>query len=156
MSAPNASTFDLTPPYRPGTDTFNGIAKIDDAQFLPDPQTQPNAAEWNTMQWLIVALCRVSPVAVFTIAGASATIIGYVGAPKGPTVSTFAIAHPSAGVFEITWPVNTFPTSPTEANAGLNSGPAMIWTEPMTNGIRIHTYSPSASAADFDFTVSVF
>lgn len=155
MPAPNASTFDLVPPTRPGTETFNGIAKEDDSDEPPDPQTMPNAAEWNTIEWLIVAIGRVMPVAVISVTGSTATVTGFGTAPEAPILSTFTMAHPSTGVVEITWPTNTFPTPTMKPTAGLNSGPGQIWAESMTNGVRVHTYGPTGTAADLDFTVTV-
>lgn len=156
MVSPNASTYDLVPPTRPGTDTFNGIAKLDDADEAPDPQTMPNAPEWNTIEWLLLGLDRVTPVARFSCTGSTGAITGYGGMPKGPTTVTFAINHAGTGVNEITWPAGTFPTSTMKPDSSLNAGPGTIWAENITNGVRVHTYNSAGAPTDLDFSVSVF
>ncbi len=156
MVAPNASTFDLTPPTRPGTQTFNGLAKEDDSEDPPNPQTMPNAAEWNTMGWLLLALGRVMPVAIVSVTGATATVSAFGAAPKNVVTGSFSMAHPATGVIEMTWAANTFPPAIAQPTASLNSGPGMIWIEPMTNGVRIHTYDAAGAAADLNFTATIY
>lgn len=156
MVAPNASTYDLVPPIRPGTETFNGIAKVDDENESPDPQTMPNAAEWNTIEWLTLGVDRVTPVARFSCTGSTGAITGYGGKPKGPAIGSFTPTHVGAGVNEITWPANTFPASTMKPDSSLNGGPGSVWAENITNGVRIHTYDPAGAAANLDFSVSVY
>lgn len=157
MSSPNASTFDLVPPTRPGTDTFNGIAKEDQVGFVPDPKTQPSAAEWNTIEWLILALGRVMPVVVISITGgATPSVASFSAAPKSLVTGSFTVVRNGAGDVSITWPVDTFPSSVVKPEAMLNAGPGMIHAVSITNGVRVFTYNSGGAATDFDFTVSVY
>lgn len=156
MAAPNASTFDLTPPTRPGTNDFNGIAKIDDANDPPDVQTMPNAAEWNTMAWLLLSIGRLMPVAALSATGATGAITAFAAAAKELTSSDITVAHPATGICEYTWTANTFPAAALKPTASLNTGPGMIYAESITNGVRVKTYNAAGAAADLDFTVSIF
>lgn len=156
MPAPNASTFDLATPMRPGLQTFNGIAKSDDENEVPDPQTMPNAAEWNTIEWLLLSIGRVMGVAVISVTGSTASINALGSAAKNVSAGTFTMAHPSAGVIEMTVPANTFPTPMCRPNVSLNSGPGSCWAELMTGGVRVHTYDAAGTPADRDFTVVMY
>lgn len=156
-SAPNASTFDLVPPTRPGTTTFNGLKKVDDENdTVPDPTTMPNAAEWNTLGWLHLSVGRVMPVLVISIVGSTGAVAYYGSANKNVTISSFTPNHMSAGVVQITWPPGTFPSSTMLPQGALNSGPGMIWVELIANGFRVHTYNASGAAADLNSTVTVY
>lgn len=157
MAAPNANTFDLSPPRRPGTDDFNGITKQDDMVEPPDPQTMPNAAEWNTMELLILALARVMQVVGFSvIGGVSPTINSFPCASNLVTAGTFTINRTGAGVVQITWPANTFPPPVMAPLVSLNSGPGMIHALLISNGIEVHTYDQTGAAADRSFSALVF
>jgi len=157
VAAPNQSTFDLVPPRRIGKGDFNGIAKVDDENEPPDPTIMPNAAEWNTMEYLIIALCRVLPVAVLSITNTGTpTLTSYITAPTGPTSETFTITKTGVGNILISWPANTFPVYAAQPVATLNAGPGMINTIVEGNGVRIHTYNSAGSAADLSFTVTCY
>jgi hypothetical protein len=108
------------------------------------------------MQWLILALGRVMPVAVISVAATTATVSSFGCAPSAVTTGTFTMTHPSGGVIEITWPANTFPTAVSKPMAALNNGPGMIYAEAITNGVRVHTADSSGSAVDLDFTVTIY
>lgn len=154
MSAPNASPFDLTPPVRPGTDHFNGIAKIDDAAYPPNPQTQPNADEWNTIEWLLLSIGRVMPVAVFTVTNSGTPILTKVQtAAKDKSPGDFTVTDVATGRVRIEWAAGTFPSSAGGLIPGLNGGPGMIHAVEITNGLEVFTYNSAGAAADFPFTV---
>jgi hypothetical protein len=102
--SPNANTWDLSPPRRPGLADFNGAAKADDANFTPDPTTMPSAAEYNTMQLLLVALSQMIPSAeVSILASASPSIIAVlspVSAVNG-NPGAFVMTRSAAGNYTI-------------------------------------------------------
>jgi len=156
--APNANTFDLTIPRRPGTNDFNGVAKIDDSSEPPDPQTMPNAAEWNTIEWLILAIGRVMPVVVISIAGgATPSVISFPCARASVVVGTFTVTRNGAGDVSITWPTNTFPASVSTPVASLNgSADGRITATNISNGVRVYTFNAAGTATDRDFTVQVY
>lgn len=157
MTAPNANTFDLATPRRPGTNDFNGIAKVDDSAYSPDPTTMPNAAEWNTLEFLALAACRVMPVAVLSvIGGAVPSLNAFPSASTLVAIGTFTVTRNSIGDVSITWPANTFPPSISPPQATLNSGPGMIWATAIANGINVKTYNAAGALADQSFTASVY
>lgn len=155
MAAPNKSTFDLTPPRRPGKTDFNDIQKQDDAKYPPNIRTQPNAAEWNTMEWLLIALGRVMPVCLISVAAGAITQFSSAG--SNVSLATFTPTLVSPGVVEITWPADTFPPAIANPVASLNASVAgMITTEAITNGVRIRTFNSSGVATTLSFTVHVY
>ena len=156
-NAPNASTFDLSPPRRPTANDFNGAAKIDDGNFQPDPQTMPSAAEYNTLCLLHAALGKVAPVAVLSVAGGvSPSITQFVCAGSLPVIGTFTVTRVSAGNVQITWPANTFPPSVAQPKAYLNGSTCgMITCSPITNGIQVYTFNTAGTATDLSFTADV-
>lgn len=154
MSAPNASPFDLTPPRRPGLDDFNGIAKEDDQEDPPNPREQPNAAEWNTMEWLLLAIGRVMPVAVLSFSGGA--VVQLAGAPKDLVIGDLTVTPNGTGDYSITWAAGTFPASNAAPVAALNAGPGMIYAVAITNGVQVKTYNNSGVAANLAFTLQIF
>lgn len=165
MPSPNASTWDLVPPRRPGVDDFNGCAKMDDAEFPPDPETMPSAAEWNTKGLLLVALGKVVPNARISVhfANGAPTLASFTAAPNAVTVTTLSVARTAggslAGDVSITWPAGTFPeplTQPSEMGVNVD-GPPAAWAISATNipnGIRVLT-TVAVTATDLPFTVGV-
>lgn len=157
MSSPDANTFELLPPRRPGTDDLNGLAKEDEPGELPDPRTMPSAAEWNTIGHLLLAAARVMPAAIFSVAGGvSPSLLFFPNARTDLVIGTFTVTRNGTGDISITWPTDTFPTAIARPVPGLNAGPGMIHAVPITNGVRVFTYDSAGAAADKDFTVQVF
>lgn len=158
MSSPDANTFDLVPPRRPGTSDFNGIAKVDDLAYPPDPTTQPNAAEWNTVEFLLVALGKVCPLALISVTGGSPpTLFGFVSVSSSVLGSSITFTPNGAGDVSITWPPATFASSVTNPTANLNSGAAgMIDVVAIADGVRVRTYDAAGTAADLSFTVTLY
>lgn len=157
MASPNANTFDLSPPRRPGTNDFNGIAKYDDASFPPDPTTMPNAAEWNTLEFLMLAVARVCPVVNLSVTGGvTPSINAFPSVNSNVLIGTFTVVRNSVGNISITWPTNTFPPSACAPMAHLNAGPGMIHAVVTANGVNIFTYNSAGAATDLSFTVAVY
>ena len=156
-ASPNANTFELTQPRRPGSVDFNGIGKQDDAENPPDPVTMPNAPEFNTLEYLIIAACKMIAVATISITGGNPpTLNSFASASSQLSVGTFTITRNSAGNVSITWPANTFPTAATQPKAHLNGSTAgMVSCSPITNGVQVFTWNASGTPTDLSFTVDV-
>lgn len=156
-ASPNANTFELVPPRRPGAADFNGIAKIDVTASPPDPQTQPNAYEWNTLEFLAIAAGKMIPVAILSVTGGSSPVINaFTTASSLLVLGTFTITRVSAGVVQITWAAGTFPTAATQPKAHLNGTTAgMVTCENISNGVQVNTFNASGAVTDLSFTVDV-
>lgn len=110
--SPNANTFELATPRRPGIGDFNGAVK-ENAPDPPDPKTMPSAEEYNTLCRLAVAFGAVLPHTLITVrfnAAGLAIVDRFTSANGNVTLSTFTLAHPAAGDTSIRWPANAFPT----------------------------------------------
>lgn len=154
----STSTFDATPPFRPGTADFNGCAKIDDAEFPPDAATMPSAIEYNKLCDLVIALGKVVSAGVISVGVAAGvySVASFSAAGNGPVIGTFTVTKNGTGDVSITWPVNTFPPAVCAPEASLNhTVPAMITSYAITNGARVVMYNAAGAAADMPFTVCV-
>lgn len=160
MTSPNASTFDIAPPYRPGSADFNGSAKVDDSENPPDPTIMPSAAEYNTLTKLMVALGKVIPVAVVSIKFTAAVpSIDLFSAPgSNVTLPTFVVTDNGAGDTSITWPANTFPAPVAQPTVSLNQDAnyAAPRVFAIANGVRIKTPNLSGTLQDAAFTVCIY
>lgn len=160
MAAPNQNTWDLVPPRRPGTNDFNGIAKTDDPAYTPDVTTQPNAAEWNTVEFLINAFAKVMPSLIISITGGVTPGIAFFTTPaSAPVLGTFTVTRNSIGNVSITWPANTFPPSVAAPSVALNAGALgnAVDIVAITNGIQVRTsVSSTGAGADLSFTATVY
>jgi hypothetical protein len=145
-------------PRRPILNDFNGAAKIDDANYPPDPQTMPNAAEFNLIARVLVALGAVVPNAVISVTGGNPpTIFGFTSASSLVTSGTFTLTRNGAGDVSITWPANTFPTPAANPVVSPNAGVlADVDAVAITNGVRVRTFNSAGVATDLSFTVQVF
>jgi hypothetical protein len=103
--SPNASTFDLAPPRRPGVTDFNNASKEDDPDFPPNPVTMPTAGEYNTLCKLMVAMGKVMPVAIVDIKFTTGTpsVDRFVAASSSASLSSFTVVDSGAGVTDVHW-----------------------------------------------------
>ena len=160
MASPNASTFDIAPPYRPGNADFNGSAKVDDSENPPDPTIMPSAAEYNTLTKLMVALGKVIPTAVISIKfTAGVPSVDLFSAPgNNVTLGTFTVTDNGAGDTSVTWPVNTFPAAVAQPTVSLNQdtnlGAARAFA--IANGVRIKTPNLAGTLTDAAYTVCIY
>ncbi len=160
MASPNASTFDIAPPYRPGNTDFNGSAKVDDSENPPDPTIMPSAAEYNTLTKLMVAIGKVIPVAVISVKFAGGTpVVQFFSAPgSNVTLGTFTLTDNGIGDTTIGWPTNTFPPLVANPTVSLNGGSpaAAPIALPLSNSVRVKTFNLAGSSTDIDYTVAVY
>lgn len=158
MSAPN--TWDCVPPRRPGTNDFNGIAKIDDQRpgYQPDPQTMPNAKEWNLLGWLGVALGQMLPnVTIDVLGGTSPSVLAVRSPCTTVVIGTITIVRPGAGEVNLTWPAGTFPPQVGQPHAFLNAPDAgQISVIAITNGVIVNMADVHGTSTDYSFSVDIF
>lgn len=166
MSSPNANTFDLVPPRRPGLNDFEGASLSDDVEEPPNPLTDPTSATWNTLCRVLTALGLVTPVCRLGITGhvsqpfinALACVVTAVTQTPvvGTGFGTFTIVRNSIGNVSITWPAGTFPAAAFPPKASLNHTAAgMITAFAITNGVTVITMTNAAALADLPFTVDI-
>jgi len=169
MGATGLSTYDVTSsafsPHRPGLEDFNGAAKSDDVEDEPDPQTDPNAEEWNEMERCIVSLGQVSDVArVGVTADATPSIAWYTTAATDITANPFTLTRTSAGRYSLTWAAGLFPMAGwprvhLHADPGAHNltATAIVNASPPggQNGVLIYTNQDGAGA-DINFSVDLF
>ena len=156
-NAPNQNTWDMSPPQRPTTNHFNGVAKIDDATYAPDAQTMPSAAEYNTLCALVVAYGQVAPNAVISVQGGTTpTVLGVASMKSAFVPSSVTVTRNGTGDVSLTWAAGTFPGSVLNPTASLNAGAlGQIDAVAITNGVRVRTANAAGTATDYSFTVLV-
>lgn len=166
MPAPGQSTFDgnpnANPPttigYRPGLSDFNGAACVDVPASLPNPPSQPTAICWNTLCQQHVSVGKMMACANIAInAAASPTVQSWATAANLIQTSPFTVTRVSAGVYQITWPANTFPLAgwPKAYLNTQSASPATISTFYIANGVQVNTFV-GGSAADANFNVDIY
>jgi hypothetical protein len=141
-------------PHRPSIEHLGGEAMEDYPGEPVDPDHGLPANAENQRNQVAARLAALTPYLSFSVEF-----------PSGPDVvdqqqarSSNATLTPNStgtGVTEITWPANSFPPAVVKPKAYLNAGPGMIWAEPISNGVRVHTYNSAGAAADLAFTVDV-
>jgi hypothetical protein len=156
MSAPGVSTFDLDTPRRPELDDLGGAQKLDDAEFPPDPETMPCAAEYNTFAHLLRAYGRALASVVLSIEGGAAPFVAGLRAPGTRIVpATFVVNRNAPGDVTITWPPRTLPASLTAPSATINEdGAFTIAAFAVPNGVRVKTHE-GGTPKDAAFTVEI-
>lgn len=161
MTAPSVNTFTLTPPRRPTEADFGGTAKVDDAEFPPNPEIHPMASEWNEKVRLLAAAWRTIPVAtipVTFIAGVPTVGTPQCGNPD-LTSATFTPTDNGLGDTTISWPADTFPAA-TIPPVAVNNATSGFWLAPLaipgTNQVQVQTADATSTLADADFTLFIF
>lgn len=162
MASPTYFVFDgdggANAPRKPSSADVGGYAKLDDADYPPDPTTMLAAADWNQIARLIEGMGRLIGCATITVAaGVSAVITGAVGLGTGITTATFTLVRNGAGDYSITWPASKFPVTNIKAT-GLTIWEDLLVTTavalPITNGIRVKT-KVSGTLTDAGFSVTI-
>lgn len=133
-TAPNQTTFDLSPPRRPGADDFNGLNKINEGGLpIADPEHDPSAEEWNTLCDLAISVGAVAPLAILVIKGGASPSIQHVLAPgHSVTPETFLLTRLGAGNLRVRWLTSDLPPSVAAtvsvfADAAIDSERAFPW-----------------------------
>jgi hypothetical protein len=100
----NQNPFDSPLFRRPSLVDFNDCQKQNDPNAAPpNPTTDPSAEEWNTMQFCIVAMAQMIPVAEVTVNSGS-VVISIVLSPVDTingNISAFTLTRVSAGIYWI-------------------------------------------------------
>lgn len=120
-NCPGQSTWDESPPRRPGTIDYNGASLQNDDEQPPLPGTHPTAALLNMAALQQISICKVVPNAVMSVTGGSSpSIVQYSGAPSGPMASSFTVTAVSTGIVTVAYPNATFPYPIANAVTALN------------------------------------
>jgi hypothetical protein len=145
-------------PFRPGTDTIGGVAKEDDAQYLPDPDTMFTAADFNQRGHLAVGLAKVAPLARVYVKFSGGTPSVYAVLGMGSLLATgdFVLTDNGTGDTTVTCAVTHIPgplfcggvhpqTTSDIRGVGAVTGSG--------DGIRCVTRNSAGAATDTDFVV---
>jgi hypothetical protein len=159
MSTPNflvynGSISDGVPPYRPGVDSVGGNQKLDDAEFPPDPVTMFTAADFNQHSGLLVALCKVTPAALFLVANAGTpSISGLRAAGSLLVIGDFTVIDRGIGDTEITCPASKImqPFAAIGFSQGAGDFRVSARVNGTNDGIRIETRNSGGALADMNF-----
>jgi hypothetical protein len=157
MSASKTLTFKQTPAHRPGeADVLNGDKENATSSVPPH---MPAAEEYMQMARQIVALGSMAPLlraSVGFVAG-NPVLQAFACVRDDLIGGDFTLAHPGAGVVEITWDAGTFPAPNTRPIAATNAdAKAFADAVNIANGVRIRTFDAAGAAADVSFTCEVF
>lgn len=146
-TCPGLSSWDASPPIRPGTFEFNGAALGNEDEEPPLPGTHPTAALLNMTALQLISLSKVVPNVLLSIlGGATPSIVMFSAAPSSPVPSTFTVASGSTGVTTIVYPNATFPA------------PVAMPTVSLNGAIGAHTYASSVdlSVGATNTTITVY
>lgn len=162
MATPSVSTWNLTPPRRPGINDVGGGAKTQSAAYPPDPATKPTADDVNQWQFQLVAIAGMIPCATITVANSGSPAMTDVASPidavAGHTTSgdVLTVTDNGVGDTSITWAANTFPPPIGKPKAYVTGATtAEIAVDAITNGVRIRTKDNTGAAVDVPFVVDV-
>ena len=167
----NGNTYDLTPPRPPNITDFNGAEKEDDAEEPPDPNTMPNAPEWNTVEQTLVAMGAMCPLAEVAVTAGSLPAISNVLSPSSAVngnPAAFYLTRNAAGDYwvetgngSVAFPAvsgspKSWITSLTAGTVAISQGTIVCQygTGPNSQqAIRVRTYA-AGSLTDMNFCVS--
>lgn len=164
LSAPGQSTFDLTPPRRPGDDDLNGHSLEDDGEEPPGDPTLPSADLFNTESGLAVSYGAVVPNLIVAVNGGATPSFGLFTSTvrtvrENTAATTLTLTRASAGDVSITWAANTFPpplaAPEAKITAVLGAHSYSIGCVAITNGVRVTT-TVDGVLTDVSFTVTLY
>lgn len=156
MPTPTTCVFDLVPPRRPALTDVGGGAKQDDPNpsFAPNVVTMPTAADENQAENLLVAYGKVvahTKVTIHLDGGGNPVVnqvTSTIQAVTAIAATPFTIALISAGIFDLSWPANTFPAKTgdhTGVPVGTTGGQCTV--ETLTNKVTVRTFSVTGTPA---------
>lgn len=157
-------TFDLTPARRPSLNDLGGAAKVDDAEFPPDPQTMATAQNWNQFARLLEGIGKQIPFITITVNfSAGAPFIASVQCMRS-TITTASFPTPTDngnGDTTIDWTAiaTQFPPSNQAPEVHLIGDAAMLVPTADTstaNKVRIRTRNSAGTLTDMAFKVKIF
>jgi hypothetical protein len=154
------STFDQSPPRRPGIDDVGGGQKQNDPNLPPpDPELDPCADDFNQLSQQAVAAGKVLAVARLSIdqSGGDYTLVGISCASSTPTTTDFEVTKNGVGDVTITWPDGTFPTAIARPRAHIiGSTPLAHATQPLAHGARVRMIDMAGTPAESGFDLDIF
>lgn len=165
-TAPNASTFDLDPPRRPGADDFNGLTK-QNVGGLPvkDPATMLSSEEWNTSGHLHIAAGKVHATAMLVLGSdAGRSILGVIAPGNTVDADSFTVTVVGTGNVKVDWATSGEGALPTlfaaRATAYEDARATSICTFPFAagtgrQGVQIKT-EVAGAPADLKILVEIF
>ncbi len=151
MSTPTYYVFDGDPdnavnPRRPGIDDVGGAQKVNDAEYLPDPD-MPDADDDNQHQRLLVGLCKVADGAKIYVKFISGTptVFGIRAVGSALVAGDFTVTPVATGKFKISCPATKIvppffgkafsqATGDNSANAYVSGSGAELTVEVRTGG----------------------
>lgn len=159
MTVSATSTFEQTPPLRPGeSDVLTGVK----SNGTPTVPTHiPSAEEFMQMARLLVAAMRMVPIARISVEFTAGTpaIQSFVSIRGDATAADFTLTDNGAGDTSITVAAGRYTAGNTKATASLNDavgGNPAPSVESITNGVRVRTKNSLGVATDVAFTVEIF
>jgi len=150
----DGSITDGVNPFRPGIDTVGGASFVDDAVYPPDPTTQLTARVENQNEMLLVALAKVTPVAIFSVQNAGTpSISGLRVASSILSSADFTVVDLAVGKTEIKCPA----TKMIQPLAGLaftqltGDFRASAYVNGTSDGIIVETRNSGGALTDCNF-----
>jgi hypothetical protein len=154
-------TFDITPARRPSLADVGGASKTDDAEFPPNPETDPTAPEWNFFAQAVARYGGLNAVCVFEVTF-------FAGAP---TITAFAALRTSLEAASVTptdngvgdttfaFPSGVLPPRVVRGHAWVTEDgewfqPVVL--HPSSTTIRVKTRASGVGLADANFVVALF
>ena len=166
------STWDASPPYKPGLPDFNGAALVNNGLAPPNPATFPTANLLNTFSLLLASLCAMAQnarVSVVYSGGLPVLDSGVAAAGVSPGATNpipgltiiRTVGGAANGDVFVYWAAGTFPPAGTRPTVCMNgAAPGFICADWYTDGsgntgVRIVAKNTSGTATDLPFTVEV-
>jgi len=169
-TATGISTWDATPPRRPGLGDVNGAAMRFRGEGPFDPRRVPMGNDQNGRALMLLGYAQVVrsgrqtlSFSVFHNDGGHATIAGATPGSTAPTINLMRTpGGAGSGDLFLWWAANAFPPHTVRPRARINSNvPGCICADWYTDigsghsGIRVVTQAPGGAPTDMTFTVDI-
>lgn len=150
----DGSVDDSVNPFRPGIDTVGGAAFEDDSVYPPDPTQQLTALVENQNEMLLVALAKVTPVAVIAVQNAGTpSISGIRAASSIVEISDFTVVDVATGKTEIKCPATKMiqPFACFAASQATGDFRVSAYVNGTSDGIIVETRNSAGTLTDCNF-----
>jgi len=156
-------SYDETPARKPTDADVGGTAKLDDAEFPPNPVTDATAADYMQIGQLARRAAIMSPTVTLVVhfTGSTPAISAVYTKIATLVAGSFTVVDNGTGDTSITWAAGTFPSDsrgPVAHSWGVAyPSDATCWK--VTHGVRVlcsdrSSYPPPA--ADIDFHLDIY